>query len=186
MIADDPAVFLGTHRAAAGEILRADPDLAEAAAVRASGAFPGLTEADAIASVPFLTVDYVNRGTFEVLPAASGGIDADAALSGLASADPARHDPALYVAEVAAAAAVPGGTVVVADEGGGAADLFYRALYSGEVQDLAEVETLVAEVLRSRAAGQGLDVLPASLCEEWDALRAETDMGVERLTDGWL
>lgn len=182
VIADDPAVFLGTHRATAGDILRADPALA-AAASRAAEVLPGLTEGDALATIPFLTVDYVNRGSFEILPAASGSAAAGAALSGLAQADPARHSPELYLAEVAEAVTT-GGTVMVADEGGSATDLFYRALYSGEVRDLSQAEPLVPAVLRDWAAGQGLDVLPGALEREWDALRMDVNAAFARATDG--
>lgn len=185
VVGDDPAVFLGTHRAVVGEILRADPALAEAVAVRAAAALPGLTEADALESVPFLTTNYVNRGTIIVLPVASGGTDPGDVLGGLAQANPARHAPTLYVAEVAGAAGAPDQAVVVPDVAASAADLFYRALYAGSLPTQRDAEALVPQLLRDWPAGDGLDVLPAVLGQEWDALRADAEATVARFTHSW-
>lgn len=190
VIADDPAVVLGANRAVAGAILQADPALAEAVALRAAGRLPGLTAEDALASIPFLTANYVNRGSFEVLPAASGGTDAEAVLSGLARAGAARHAPTLYVVEVAKALTM-GGTVVVADEGGEPADLFYHAFYSGEVQDLSPFEPLLPGFLRDQAMGLELsssllDDLPVALGQEWHALRASADATLTTIADGLI
>lgn len=115
VIADDPAVVLGAHRAEAGAALRADGHLADAAADRAALAFPGLTKAQALASLGTLTVDYQNHGDIILLPGATGQLSPEADLAGLAALDPARHTPELYVQEMAQAAA--GGATLTLPEG---------------------------------------------------------------------
>jgi pimeloyl-ACP methyl ester carboxylesterase len=105
VIADDPAVFLGAHRAEIGAVLRADDHLAELAAQRAAEEFPGLTKDQALASLGALTVNYENRGDIILLPTKAGQLAPDADVAALAQLDPARHAPELYVQELAHAAA---------------------------------------------------------------------------------
>ncbi|WP_431270301.1 hypothetical protein [Dankookia sp. P2] len=56
VIADDPAVFIGAHRAEIGDALRANPTLADVVAAQVAEDFPGLSKAQALASLPNLTV----------------------------------------------------------------------------------------------------------------------------------
>lgn len=113
VIADDPAVALGAHRAEVGAILRSDDTLARLAANEAAQAFPGLTADQALASLGSLTVNYENRGGITLLPGQDPAISPETAVAGLARLDPAQHAPELYASSVALAAAQPGQEVVV-------------------------------------------------------------------------
>ncbi|MCO6415120.1 hypothetical protein JYK14_02870 [Siccirubricoccus sp. KC 17139] len=112
VVADDPAVFLGAHRAEIGEVLRADNHLAEAAATRIAEEMPGLTKEAALATLGTLTVNYENRGDIVLLPTAEGELSPAADVAALAQLDPARHDIDTYIAGMQVAAA-GGGTILV-------------------------------------------------------------------------
>ena|GEM_PF-5440048 len=129
VIADDPAVFLGEHRAEIGAELQGNPFLAGAAAAVAAAVFPGLTVADALGVVDSLDTDYENRGITVLLPGADGTTEGFGDVNDLVQADPARHQGELYVALVAAEAA--GAT------GRGAEVLFDRSFYLARNPDVA-------------------------------------------------
>jgi hypothetical protein len=93
VIADDPAVALGAHRAEIGEVLRANPTLANLAADKAAEELPGLTEEQALAAINSLTVNYENRGDIVLLPGRSADLSPQAAIAGLAEFDTAQHAP---------------------------------------------------------------------------------------------
>lgn len=105
VIASDPAVYLGENRAEAGAELRGNPLLAGGAAFAAADVFPGLTVADALASLPSLTQDYENRGITVLLPGLDGSVDQVSDFRELLQADPANHRIELYAFEVASLAA---------------------------------------------------------------------------------
>lgn len=102
-IADDPAVFLGEHRAAVGAELRSNPAEAGAAVFVAPEVFPGLTASDAAAALPSLTQDYVNRGTNVTLPAANGSTTPLASFNDAANADVMEHKIPTYIGRLSAA-----------------------------------------------------------------------------------
>jgi hypothetical protein len=105
VIAGDPAVYLGENRAEAGAQLRGNPLLAGGAAFTAADTFPGLTAADALGSLPFLTRDYENRGITVVLPSIDGSANLLSRFEDVLRADPANHRVELYAFEVASLAA---------------------------------------------------------------------------------
>jgi hypothetical protein len=100
VIAGDPAVYLGENRADVGAQLRGNPLLAGGAAFTAADTFPGLTPADAIASLPSLTRDYENRGITVLLPSLDGSLDQVSDFSELLRADPANHRVEVYTFKV--------------------------------------------------------------------------------------
>jgi pimeloyl-ACP methyl ester carboxylesterase len=109
VIAGDPAVYLGENRASVGAELRANPLLAGAAAFTAADTFPGLTPADALASLPSLTRDYENRGITALLPSLDGSLDQVSDFGELLRADPANHRVEVYTFKLASeAAGTPG------------------------------------------------------------------------------
>ncbi len=146
MIADDPAVFLGAHRGEIGAALRANPLLAEAAAQQVAPEFPGLTPLDALASLPFLTTNYVNRGTIELLPGEDGQLGPTAP-AGLLEADPSRHRATLYVAETGEAAAGTLASETIPTTGGDTEDAWFRAVYAGDYSSGANAGDLLQGVL---------------------------------------
>jgi pimeloyl-ACP methyl ester carboxylesterase len=132
VIADDPAVFLGAHRAEIGEVLRANDHLAEAAAERAAAQFPGLTKDQALASLDSLTVNYENRGDIILLPTEEGSLGVAQSVAALAELDPARHTPELYVAELAKLAAGGDSIVIPTAPQGNAGLAFLRDVYNSD------------------------------------------------------
>ncbi|WP_207540763.1 alpha/beta hydrolase family protein [Sabulicella rubraurantiaca] len=129
VIASDPAVYLGEHRADTGAELRANPVLAGGAAFIAADTFPGLTVTDALASLPSLTRDYENRGITVLLPGLDGTVDPVSDFGELLRADPANHRVDLYTLRVAMEAA---GTT-----GRNPAPLFDRDFYLARNPDVA-------------------------------------------------
>ena len=72
-IADDPVPDLGLYRAAIGHTAMTDPIYAATASVGLSAAIgDGVTPQDVADSIPFLTADYVNRGSTTYLPGLNG------------------------------------------------------------------------------------------------------------------
>jgi hypothetical protein len=102
-IADDPAIYLGEHRAEIGSLLQSNPVLAAAAVFRAPQVFPGLQSQDVVNAIPTLNQDYVNRGTDVELPGANGSTTPISTLDEAAQARPAEHDVQNYVARLATA-----------------------------------------------------------------------------------
>ncbi|MCW8087802.1 alpha/beta hydrolase family protein [Sabulicella glaciei] len=129
VIAGDPAVYLGENRAETGAELRANPLLAGGAAFIAADTFPGLTVADALASLPSLTRDYENRGITVLLPSLDGSVDQVSDFRELLRADPANHRIEVYTFQVASEAA---GT-----NGRNPAPLFDRDFYLARNPDVA-------------------------------------------------
>ncbi|MBL6079891.1 alpha/beta fold hydrolase [Belnapia sp. T18] len=117
VVADDPAVALGAHRAEIGEVLRSDPALANLAADKAAEELPGLTEAQALAAINSLTVNYENRGDIMLLPGKTADLSPQAGIAGLARLDTAQHAPELYASSVTAAAASPEPELIVPETG---------------------------------------------------------------------
>lgn len=103
IVADDPAVWLGEHRAEVGDALRDNPLLAGAAIFSAAELFPGLTTEDAARSISSLTYDYENRGARVVVPGALDQAATIASLQEAFNAMPTEHAIGLYVAKVNAA-----------------------------------------------------------------------------------
>jgi pimeloyl-ACP methyl ester carboxylesterase len=160
VIADDPAVVLGAHRAEVGAALRADDQLAEAAADRAAQVFPGLTKEQALASLGTLTVDYENHGDIILLPGATGQLSPEANLAGLAALDPMRHTPELYTQELALAAA--GGPTLTLPTGP-QDDLglaFLREVYDSDQPDTGDaLASLLSRFVDDQAMVLGQDTL---------------------------
>ena len=163
VIADDPAVALGAHRAEVGAVLRADDTLAHLAANQAAEAFPGLTADQAMASLASLTVNYENRGEIVLLPGQDPAISPATAVAGLARLDPGQHAPELYASSVALAAAQPGHEVVVPEAPVDDAGLLaLRAIYDGDGYDPQAAQGLFeawAGGLRTDALAAGNDAL---------------------------
>ncbi|WP_149541296.1 lipase family protein [Siccirubricoccus phaeus] len=132
VVADDPAVFLGAHRAEIGEVLRADGYLADAAAARISQEMPGLTHDAALATLGTLTVNYENRGDIVLLPTAEGQLSPEADIAGLAQLDPTRHDIETYLAGMQAAAAGGPTTLVPPAPQGDPGLAFLRDVYNSD------------------------------------------------------
>ncbi len=170
VIADDPAVVLGTHRGEVGQVLRADRDLAEAAAEQAGDLFPGLTAEQALAALPEIDANYLNRGTIALLPGKDGSLDPTAP-RGLLEADPSRHAPELYLAATEAAAAGNLPVRIVPTRPATAEEAWYRAVYAGDYES-EEADALAEAVLDAWADARG-DV------ETW---LADARTAVE---DGW-
>lgn len=101
-IADDPAIYLGEHRAEVGAQLQSNPALAAAAVFTAPEVFPGLNQADVIDAIPSLDTNYVNRGTNVLLPNANGTFTTVNSLSDAANAGKAEHLVQNYVARIEA------------------------------------------------------------------------------------
>lgn len=146
VIADDPGVFLGAHRAEIGAALRADPPLAEAAAQEVAQGRP-ITPQDVLASLPFLTTDYVNRGTIELLPGENGQLDP----AGLLHTDATRHAATLYAAETTEAAAGTLASETVPMTAGNAEDAWLRAVYAGDYSSGVNAGSLLQGVLGNLA-----------------------------------
>ncbi|MBX6741732.1 MAG: hypothetical protein IRY87_06750 [Acetobacteraceae bacterium] len=146
VIADDPAVFLGAHRGEIGAVLQADPLLAAAAAQQIAHDLPGLTVQEALASLPFLTSNYTNRGTIVLLPGENGQLG-PAAPNGLLEADPAEHRATLYVAETTEAAAGTLASETVPMTHGNAEDAWLRAVYAGDYSSGVSAGNLLQGVL---------------------------------------
>ncbi|RYJ01191.1 MAG: DUF2974 domain-containing protein, partial [Acetobacteraceae bacterium] len=161
VIADDPAVALGAHRAEVGAILRSDDTLAHVAANEAAQVFPGLTADQAMASLASLTVNYENRGEITVLPGQDPAISPATAVAGLAQLDAGQHAPELYASSVALAAAQPGHEVVVPEAPVNDAGLLaLRAIYDGDGYDPQAAQGLFdawVHGLRSDAVATGND-----------------------------
>jgi pimeloyl-ACP methyl ester carboxylesterase len=107
-ISDDPIPYLGQYRAAIGDKAESDPAYAVELVTLATAVGRGLTPAEAFASIPFFTANYVNRGETDLLPGSSGGYDpyhaSDLLTTGSllrsAGEDAGRHDITAYLAEV--------------------------------------------------------------------------------------
>ena len=149
VIADDPAVFIGAHRAEIGEALRANPTLADVVATQVAQEFPGLTKAQALASLPNLTVNYDNHGQIVLLPGQDGRLDSGADLASLSRLDSARHDVDLYVTEVAQAF-TPGQSVIIPEAASTDPELrLLQAIYDGSHQDPAASQNVTDQLLRN-------------------------------------
>lgn len=176
VIADDPAVVLGTHRGEVGGVLRADRDLAEAAAGQAGDLFPGLTAEQALAALPAIDANYVNRGTIALLPGEDASLD-PASPRGLLEADPSRHEPDLYLAATEAAAAGTMPVRLVPTAPTTAEEAWYRAVYAGDY-DNAAADALAEAVLEGWAdarddAGTWLADARTAVRDGWqDAMNA--------------
>jgi pimeloyl-ACP methyl ester carboxylesterase len=153
VIADDPAVVLGAHRAEVGEVLRANPALADAAATKAAQELPGLTKEQALASLPNVTANYDNHGQIVLLPGRDGRLDSGADLANLSRLDFARHDVDLYVSEVAQAVAT-GQSVVIPETPSADPELhLLQAIYDGSNNDPAAGQSVTDQLLRSFGNG---------------------------------
>jgi len=172
VIADDPAATLAVHRAEIGEVLRANPALADAAATKAAQEFPGLTKEQALASLPNLTVNYDNHGPIVLLPGQDGRLDSSADLTNLSRLDVARHDVNLYVSEVAQAAAT-GQSVIIPEAPSADPELhLLQAIYDGSNQDPAAWQTVADPLLR----GLGNDVAGGLVADVNGAFNNVRDM----------
>lgn len=107
-IADDPAVYVGEHRAAVGAQLQSNPALAATAVFEGPELFPGLQPQDVIDSIPKLNQDYVNRGTDVELPSANGSTTPITTLDQAVNADASEHDVQNYVTRMETAAGSTG------------------------------------------------------------------------------
>jgi len=144
VIADDPVVALGAHRAEIGEVLRADPTLANLAADKAAQEFPGLTHDQALATIGSLTVNYENRGDIVLLPGHGGDLSPAADIAGLAQLDAGQHAPELYAASVATAAASPEPELVVPETGTTDPQLLaLRSVYDSDGGDPQAFQALI-------------------------------------------
>lgn len=149
VIADDPAVVLGAHRAEIGEALRANPTLADAVATQVAQDFPGLSKEQALASLPNLTVNYDNQGPIVLLPGRDGTLDSGSSIANLSRLDAARHDVDLYVSEVAQAY-TPGQAVVIPEAASTDSELrLLQAIYDGSHQDPAASRSVTDQLLRN-------------------------------------
>ncbi len=173
VIADDPAVALGAHRAEIGAVLRADPTLANLAACKAAEELPGLTEEQALATINSLTVNYENRGDIVLLPGKSADLSPQASIAGLAQLDAAQHAPGLYATSTATAAASPEPELTVPETGttdpqllalrsiydsdGGDPQVF-QALIDGWRQDVQAEANDVFTTVRDELAAIGQDL----------------------------
>lgn len=179
IIADDPTVALGAHRAEVGEILRADPTLARFAAIEAAEAFPGLTADQALASLGSLTVNYENRGEIILLPGQDPTITPATAVAGLAQFDAGQHAPELYASSVALAAEQPGQEVVVPEAPVADAGLLaLRSIYDGDGYDPQAAQWLFdawVGGLRSDAMAAGNDAF-ATLRDGLDQLGQDLNL----------
>ncbi|MBL6456292.1 DUF2974 domain-containing protein [Belnapia sp. T6] len=144
VIADDPAVALGAHRAEIGAVLRSDPTLANLAADKAAQEFPGLTHDQALATLGSLTVNYENRGDIVLLPGQSGDLSPAADIAGLTQLDAGQHAPELYASSVAAAAASPEPELVVPETGVSDPQLLaLRSIYDSDGGDPQVIRSLL-------------------------------------------
>jgi pimeloyl-ACP methyl ester carboxylesterase len=91
-VSDDPFVFLGEQRAEVAAYAQANPAYAAALMAELSK-WTSLSSKEIVASVPFMTSDYLNNGVTVTL-----GSGAPLNLNSLLSANPAEHDPSTYVA----------------------------------------------------------------------------------------
>jgi len=91
-ISDDPLVFLGEQRAEVAAYALAHPDFAAALVLELSK-LTHLPAKAVAASVGSMTTDYLNDGTTITLTGSGDPVT----VSNLLSADPAEHDPSLYV-----------------------------------------------------------------------------------------
>ncbi|TDH64524.1 hypothetical protein E2C06_00845 [Dankookia rubra] len=149
VIADDPAVFIGAHRAEIGDALRANPTLADVVATEVAEQFPGLTKAQALASLPNLTANYDNQGQIVLLPGQDGRLDSGADLANLSRLDAARHDVNLYVTEVAQAY-TPSHSVIIPEAASTDPELrLLQAIYDGSHQDPAASRSVTDQLLRN-------------------------------------
>ncbi|MFC7474541.1 hypothetical protein ACFQS7_09265 [Dankookia sp. GCM10030260] len=149
VIADDPAVILGAHRAEIGEVLRANGTLADVVADQVAQQFPGLTKDQALASLPNLTVNYENQGQIVLLPGQDGRLDSGANLANLAELDVARHDVNLYVTEVAQSG-TPGNSLIIPEVATTDPELrLLQAIYDGSDQDPAASRNVTDQLLRN-------------------------------------
>ena len=175
VIADDPAVFLGAHRAEIGEVLRADDTLADLAAQRAAEEFPGLTKQQALDSLSSLTVNYENRGDQIILPGHNPDLSPAADVASLSKLDPGQHAPELYASAVATAAATPGHEILVPtapqDNDGMA---FLRTVYNSDQHDPQAAEAVLHQVLQGWAQDLG-DGAQAGLNDAFTSIRDGLD-----------
>jgi hypothetical protein len=149
VIADDPAVFIGAHRGEIGEVLRGNPTLADVVATEVAEQFPGLTKAQALASLPNLTTNYENHGQIVLLPGRDGSLDSGADLANLARLDSTRHDVNLYVTEVAQAF-TPGHSIIIPEVPTTDPELrLLQAIYDGGDQDAAASRNVTDQLLRN-------------------------------------
>lgn len=156
IIADDPAPFLGTHRAELGEVLRANATLAGLAADAIAAELPGLTRDQALASLGSLTVDYENRGDIILLPGRDQNLSPANDVAGLSRLAAAQHAPELYVAALEAAASRGGPEIFIPTAPQGNAGLaFLRSLYDSDQRDPTAAGQVVADVLDGWAHGLG-------------------------------
>ncbi len=173
VIADDPAVALGAHRAEIGAVLRSDPTLANLAADEAAQAFPGLTQDQALSALGSLTVNYENRGDIVLLPGKSADLSPEAGIAGLARLDTAQHAPELYASSTATAAASPEPELIVPETGttdpqllalrsiydsDGGDPQIYQSLFDGWRQDVQSEANDIFTGLRDDLAAIGQDL----------------------------
>ncbi|WP_165838901.1 alpha/beta hydrolase family protein [Roseicella frigidaeris] len=166
VIADDPAVVLGAHRAEIGELLRASPELADLAATQIAEELPGISKEQALASLPNLTVNYDNHGQIVLLPTADGGLDPESALAGLVKLDASRHDVDLYQAELPGATE-PGGSVIIPE--GPTTDPTLHAIFDGSGWDPDASRGVTEDLLRTWAEDR-LGTLPAEVTDALDQI----------------
>lgn len=155
VVADDPAVVLGTHRGEIGSLLAADPSLADAAAQRVAEEFPGITRAEALATLPTLTANYVNRGDIVLLPGDDGSFN-PGSFTGLLEANADRHDPALYASLTASAAAGTASTVVVPELPTNDAEAIGLGVYGGRYPTGVNVSGAIEDVVDAWSFGSGV------------------------------
>jgi hypothetical protein len=97
VIADDPYVFLGEHRADVAAHARRDPIYALALAGGIAHE-SGLSLAQVLGSEPYLTANYVNNGARIVLPSRGHGLSVPTVIG----ADPDEHEIQTYATRFAA------------------------------------------------------------------------------------
>ena len=159
VIADDPAVFLGAHRAEIGEVLRADDTLADLAAQRAAEEFPGLTKQQALDSLPSLTVTTRFAATRSSCPATTRTCRPPP-MSPVCRSWTPRAAPELYASAVATAAATPGHEILVptAPQDNDGLALPFRTVYNSDQHDPQAAEAGAA------AGAAGLGAGPRRRC----------------------
>ncbi len=103
-VADDPAVYLGEHRALVGILLLTNPLLAAGAIFAGPEVFPGLTSLDVLNSIGSLNTDYVNRGPVTFLPGSDGSYTVTDNLLDAISAGKSEHVVSTYLSRAEALA----------------------------------------------------------------------------------
>lgn len=159
VIADDPAVFLGAHRAEVGDALRANRVLADLAGDEVAAQFPGISKSQALSTLETLTVNYSNRGDILLLPGDDRDLSPAHDVAGLARLDASQHTPELYVATLAQAAAgqLPEIFIPTAPQNNDGL-AFLRNVYNSDQGDDASAEAIVTDLLEKfvRQAGDSI------------------------------